>query len=430
MPTYQSRCRVPEQQLKALQECLRGWGFLVGMLLTLGVAPDFSYAEPPPPLFDYTPNPIHTTPYGPAQADIVLNHPNFVPCFGGPIALCYYSGPEPNQGEPDLSCVVTEDGEFANCRCVEIPLGIYKVDINGILDKEIYQETVKKCGESGADCQNDPNMAPVCAAIENKQFLPDAVPTPDIISTFSLALASDPGFGIGQTNCPQEGDPVPYAGCMTAPCVHTDETFSLCNGEVCNDVSIDICTCPNFTGKYQVGQDSAMCNIGNGDPGANIWSAAFNPTVDKISQVSCAPDAFGNSACPLLPPLVGSDPKEPVIPEKPKNISCGKVCAEYRDIQNGVEVGFTCDATLCTVSPLTDDLLVEDACSGLGDGNKGISEILKLELEIGCSCCASQICGCEPSQVTNDKILELNERQRAKGIEPQCDYNGSLCGGL
>ena len=41
-----------------------------------------------------------TTSYGPAKADILLNKSNFVPCFGGPIALCYYSGPEGD--DPDL----------------------------------------------------------------------------------------------------------------------------------------------------------------------------------------------------------------------------------------------------------------------------------------------------------------------------------------
>lgn len=429
----QRSSREPEQQHRLPGKPRRCWYLLIAILLILG-SMELSFAAPP--LVVYTPNPIETTPYGPAKADVLLHPSNFVPCFGGPIALCYYSGPAPNDMGVDLSCKVTDDGEFSNCRCVEIPLGPYYVDINGILDKEVYRETVKKCGQTGADCQQSPNMAPVCEAIRTKKFLPDAVPSPDTISTFSLALVSD--FGIGQSNCPPQGDPiVPYAGCMTAPCVRTDDTFLYCTNdaegnEFCREVPIDICTCPNFTGPYQVGQQDLPpdeCTLGDGTVGANIWSAAYNPTVAKRSEIDCAPDLLGSSGCPLLPPIPDSDPLAPVIPDKPKGISCGKVCAEYRNTQNGIEVGFTCDATLCTVSSITDEFqLVNEACSGLTDGKKGISEILKLELAVGCSCCASQICGCEPSPETNEKISELNQAQRDLHIIPQCDYNGSLCG--
>lgn len=87
----------------------------------------------------------------------------------------------------------------------------------------------------------------------------------------------------------------------------------------------------------------------------------------------------------------------------------------------------------CTTPIGTRDLknvaLLVDACSGINDGRKGgLSEILRLESEVGCSCCASQICGCEPTLVTDKKIGALNEAQRGLGIEPQCDYNGTLCG--
>lgn len=54
-------------------------------------------------------------------------------------------------------------------------------------------------------------------------------------------------------------------------------------------------------------------------------------------------------------------------------------------------------------------------------GQDGISEIVLLETEAGCSCCASQICGCEPRPQGNRKIFELNERQRRRNIVPQCD---------
>jgi len=47
---------------------------------------------------------------------------------------------------------------------------------------------------------------------------------------------------------------------------------------------------------------------------------------------------------------------------------------------------------------------------------------------MGCSCCASQICGCEASDDTQAKVFELNAAQEALGIETQCASNGTLCG--
>jgi hypothetical protein len=56
-------------------------------------------------------------------------------------------------------------------------------------------------------------------------------------------------------------------------------------------------------------------------------------------------------------------PKPPVIPAVPSSVSCTQVCAEYgKSIHQGVEVGFTCDATLCTAQPDDSDL-VQEACS-------------------------------------------------------------------
>ena len=122
-----------------------------------------------------------------------------------------------------------------------------------------------------------------------------------------------------------------------------------------------------------------------------------------------------------------SDPPQPVIPSPPPDFSCNRVCADYRSSRNkGVEVGFTCDATLCTAAGRDFDL-VTDACSGLQDGT--LTEILLLETGVGCSCCASQICGCEPIPYTNAEISALNARQPERGITPQCDLNGTCCGG-
>ena len=88
---------------------------------------------------------------------------------------------------------------------------------------------------------------------------------------------------------------------------------------------------------------------------------------------------------------------------------------------------FTCDATLCTATDADLDL-VREACAGLG--NSSVSETLKLETEVERSCAASQICGCQPQTKTNQAIFTLNERQRLRGISPQCDLNGTLCGAL
>lgn len=420
--TFQRRSREPEKQMQTVRKRLRGWGLLVGMLLTLGV-PDASHAEGP--VVVYAPNPLFTTPFGPAKADILLRPANFLPCKGGPIALCYYSGPEPKgKSQPDLSCEVTQDGQFANCSCVEIPPGNYFVDINSILDVKLYEQTVETCGKDGIDCRGETNMAPICTAINNNTLF--AQNGADRISTFSFALNSSQGFRIEDKSC----EKALYAGCMTAPCKQTDKFVEICDGsgKVCSSYPVDVCACPTFDGQYQVGKEGAKCNIGKGQPGDNVWSAAFTPLqAETTPSPGCIPDVPNDKGCPLLAKEPGSHPPAPVIPSVPGNISCEKVCTEYRESQQaGVEVGFTCDAALCTASGKDYDI-VKDACSGLNQ-NGNISEILRLETEVGYSCSASQICGCKPEAPTNDEIYSLNQRQRNRNITPQCDINGTLCG--
>lgn len=390
----------------------RSCRLLLSTIFVLWAAPA-SAAEAP--VVVYTPNLIFTTDFGPATADILLTPSNFLRCHGGPIALCYYSGPESDGSTPDLSCEITTDPMVANCRCVEIPPGPYLVDINAIQDVDVYFATVRKCGQDGSKCPK-PNEAPVCKSINQGRLLPDAAPGWDTISTFSHALNGIPGFKIEGQTC----DAAPYAGCMTAPCVRTGDTVTLCDD--CAPMPVDVCACPIFDGAYQIGKQGASCDIGS-----NPWSAAYNPLTGRTDPGCCIPDAPGEIGCPLLPPVPGSDPPTPLLPPRPASISCNKVCAEYgRSRQpNGVEVGFTCDATLCTASG-RDFELVSDACTGLDEAP--LSEILLLEQTVGCSCCASQICGCEPSPRTNAKIYELDAAQRALGITPQCDINGSLCG--
>ncbi len=340
--------------------------------------------------FNFVPNDLMTTPFGPAYADILLEPTNFLPCEGGPFALCYYSGPDPD------SCVLVGDGTFANCKCFEIAYGKYFVDINAILDLDEYLETVDACGADGSGCQ-DTNSAPVCETINSGNFIPGS----DAISVFSFDCV--PEEGIGDTNCPQSL----YAGCMTAPCLRTGEE------------GIVECSCPTYDGPYQVGLDDQACVLEDD----HIWSAAYNPNITGTTPVpppgGCIPDAPESlGGCPLIT----AD-----IPPPPPGVDCGEVCEEYNSCvtSNNVQSGYVCDATLCT-SRCNDRNLVGEACSGLQGCE--ISEIVKLESEAGCSCCASQICGCEATGKTEEAVFGLNERQREKGITPQCDINGTLCG--
>jgi len=336
-----------------------------------------------------------TDPPKPAYADVVTAPTNFLPCQGGPFALCYYSGPDGSPANEDLSCRLTDDGRFANCRCYEIPYGPYFVLNTSILNYAIYRETVAACGLDGAGCQT-PNSAPVCGAINANRFIPGA----DLISTFSFDCV--PTDGLGSTSC-TTADP-PYAGCMTAPCQRTDEA------------GIVECSCPVYPGDYQVGQSEVSCDLG----GDLVWSAAYGAQAPPIPQPpTCVPDAPGTIGCPLY------DTSMTV----PPGTDCGAICEAYACAPDGdVEPGYTCDATLCT-SQCNDRDLVSEACADLPQcPPAGTAAIIALESAVGCSCCASQLCGCSPNDATSERIAELNAAQRARGITPQCDVNGTLCG--
>ncbi len=355
-----------------------------------------------------------TTSYGPAYADITLAASNFVPCRGGPYALCYYSGP--SSGPQDLSCTLTPDGKYANCQCYDIPYGVYFVDINAILNHKVYEDTISKCGMDGSLCGMI-NSAPVCQQVNQGTLIPGS----KIFSTFSFDCV--PTNGLGITNCGQ----APYAGCMTAPCSKTDQS------------GIVKCSCPVYDGPYQVGQNEQACTLGSD----LVWSAAYQPPatptatptpsgaerteIDPIaipaavpSPPACLPDAPGGVGCPLYVPGVTMLPPG-------SDVDCTTVCQEYDSCKGsgGTQAGYTCDATLCT-DECTDRDLLGPACSGLSGCD--ISEIVKAETEATCSCCASQLCGCSPSAKTNAAIFNLNTQQRADGIKPQCDINGTLCG--
>ena len=348
-----------------------------------------------------------TTAFGPAYANILLTGSNFLPCRGGPFALCYYSGP--SSGAEDLSCTLTPDGLYANCRCFDIPYGVYFVDINAILNHAVYEKTIAQCGIDGSLCTTL-NSAPVCHSINQGTLIPGA----NLFSTFSFDCI--PTNGIGQTGCTQ----APYAGCMTAPCFKT------------GDPSIVQCSCPVFDGPYQVGQNNQACTLG----GDLVWSAAYAPPTPVApimssantlatpgavpSPATCLPDAPGTAGCPLYVP--GTT----VLPPN-SGVNCAKVCDEYGTCLQtaAVQTGYTCDATLCT-DECNDRDLLGTACSNLT--NCDLSEIIKAETAAECSCCASQLCGCNPDATTNKAIFALNQQQRNRGIKPQCDINGTLCG--
>ena len=211
-------------------------------------------------------NTLPTTPYGPPWADIVMKPENLLECKGAPIALCYYSGPGPT-----TPC--TPDGlGIANCTCYEIPAGQpYKVDINAILNRDVYLRTVAACGKNGEKCQpTGSTTAPVCEAINSNTLIPGA----DLISTFSLYLEKqakeNPQFSIHPTTC---ATPAAYAGCMAAPCKRT--------GKIDPKTRLPLvqCGCPTFTGPYQVGTaiEQNQCVL----DGSYVWSAAYTPKPDS-----------------------------------------------------------------------------------------------------------------------------------------------------
>ena len=209
-------------------------------------------------------NILPTTQYGPAWADILVKASNFLQCNNTAIALCYYSG-----AGTTTPCVSDGKG-LANCTCYEIAAGRpYFVDINAILNLEVYEKTVKVCGHDGSNCQpKGKQTAPVCETIKNNNLIPGA----ELISTFSLALEKQ--IPIKETSCPSAA----YAGCMTAPCKRTGNT------DPATGLPLVQCACPTYTGPYQVGQpiNADQCVLSNNQ----IWSAGYAPPKGKGSKTA------------------------------------------------------------------------------------------------------------------------------------------------
>jgi hypothetical protein len=242
----------------------------------------------------------------------------------------------------------------------------------------------------------------VCGAINRATFY-DTVPGVTLISDFSFQ-GFNASSAIG-TDCSDM--PGLYSGCMTAACFPSSD--GLVN-----------CVCPNANGPFQVGQEGVLCSIL-----PDTYSAAYNPAGSPVPptppDIECFPDAGSNAGNPIACPLYGD---ATTLPPDSK-VDCATVCDEYETCQNadGVELGYTCDATICTSE---NPGLILEACLGLEACP--ISEIFKAEFAAGCSCCASQLCNCEANTATNNKIAELNAAQILAGEMPQCEINGTLCG--
>ncbi len=227
---------------------------------------------------------------------------------------------------------------------------------------------------------------------------------------------------------------------MTAPCYDTGEVDA--HGNALVD-----CSCPIYQGPFEIGQGPSAdgpqdCNLGHG----NLWSAAHNPLkndpIDPPAPTeNCIPDAPPESGCPLWSDAVtGFDPESTV---------CQAVCNAYQSTDDGsdesIQPGYACDSTLCTTLGIGQELpfdglaaesnvrlgLMAEACKGIGKLPR-LELIATVEKLAGCSCCASQLCGCasatDINDETNSKIFDLNAEQRAAGIKPQCDINQTLCG--
>jgi hypothetical protein len=336
-------------------------------------------------------NTQQTTPYGPPWVNASTGSNDWAACFG-PYALCYYA-----------ECRPTPEGTVADCPCYDW-FGTSYVQISSILNLDAYEATRSVCDADPGTCLT-PNTAPVCGYINAGTFMEGVTR----ISTFSFYRARVEPIGV--TDC--TGDPGLYAGCMTSPCFG-DPTPDP------GDKSATIqCDCPTWDGPFQAGKSGLSC-----DASPLVYSAAYNPNPPPsnpcdIVPGGCVPDAPPDSCgCPLYVP--GSTMLPP-----DSGIDCQTVCDQYAACTDaaGIEVGYTCDATLCTSDQRG---LIVAACDGLQTCD--LSEIFAAESAAGCSCCATQLCGCDATPQTDVAITATNAAQRAAGETPQCDLNGTLCG--
>lgn len=168
-----------------------------------------------------------------------------------------------------IACILSADGKSASCTCYEIqteqypPVVPYFVNINGILNLNLYLRTVAACGHDGELCGTQApvsdhmwwNPAPVCRAVNTN----NVIPTAELVSVFSTVKSSDYATGTtpNTTTCPAGK----YAGCMTAPCYRTGKTDSAGNPLV-------DCKCPVYDGPFELGQAGVPCDANDLTPPA------------------------------------------------------------------------------------------------------------------------------------------------------------------
>lgn len=202
-----------------------------------------------------------TTAFGPAYADIMTKPANMLACKAPSgkslaYALCYYSGPAVAtgaQGNPALPCRMSADGKSASCTCYKLttnqaPDAPYMIDINAILNLDVYRFTVASCGHDGSKCGRGSAITPpACTAANSGTMMPKG----NLISVFSpLKAASYSTAGKPGSNYCSMGK---YAGCMTAPCRDTGKTDDAGNALV-------DCKCPIYDGPFEVGQATVPCD--------------------------------------------------------------------------------------------------------------------------------------------------------------------------
>ena len=262
--------------------------------------------------YPFKPTDCWTTPYGPAKADVIipaagartetaLSSTNMLLCEGNTYALCFFSGPPTKTGtnphNNDLPCVLSADGTVASCTCQAYTSGPNFVDINGILNRGAYFETVKVCGQDGSLCKNlascfpqkDPKKQaecaklhepPVCKYVKNQSpSNPQGslMPKADLISTFSFAMSpvKDGPYTLGTTQCSGL-----YAGCMTAPCSYRSGHTS-----PAHDGELVTCQCPTYNGtSYQIGQNGQSCSITSDNASKYVWSASNTVSTSSSSS--------------------------------------------------------------------------------------------------------------------------------------------------
>jgi hypothetical protein len=253
--------------------------------------------------YPFQPTDCWTTPYGPARADVIIGGPvagavrstNMLYCDGNTYALCFFSGPPTATGSNKNALPCELKGDVADCTCQAYTSKPNFVDINGILNRGAYFETVDLCGQDGSRCKNIVNcgprgdlpgckahpQAPACKYVKDQSpSNPQGslMPKADLISTFSFAMSGKDGTNpLGMTPCSGANAGL-YAGCMTAPCFYGPGHKSpTTDGELVQ------CQCPTYSGDYQIGQKVPSCSITGSGGTSYVWSASntVKPTDGK-----------------------------------------------------------------------------------------------------------------------------------------------------